>query len=86
LKYRWIYERPLMPGFNDVRRALGLEPAVSFEDLLQRATRVFVLTTPAFDFAGRLPANAEDIGHNSIRWSGRLDGNRHAHPTIDDRW
>lgn len=73
--FRWIYERPLMPGFNDVRRALGLESAVSFEDLLQRATRVFVLTTPAFDFAGRLPANAEYIGPqlDSVEWMPRWD-------------
>lgn len=60
--FRWIYERPLVPQFNAVRAALGLPHAASLADLLQRTTRIFVLTTPAFDFPGRLPGHAEYIG------------------------
>jgi UDP:flavonoid glycosyltransferase YjiC (YdhE family) len=62
LAFHWIYERPLLPRFNAVRATLGLPHAASLADLLQRTTRIFVLTTPAFDFPGCLPSHAEYIG------------------------
>lgn len=60
--FRQVFERPLLPRFNDVRAALGLEPLHSIAELLERVDRAFVLTSPAFDFPSRLPANAEYVG------------------------
>ena len=62
LMYRQAYERPLIPRFNAVRDSLGLGPLVSFDDLVSRVQRALVLTSPAFDFAARLPANVEYVG------------------------
>jgi UDP:flavonoid glycosyltransferase YjiC (YdhE family) len=62
LIYRQVYERPLLPRFNEVRASLGLEPQRSFDELLQRVGRVLMLTSPAFDFPARLPANVEYVG------------------------
>jgi UDP:flavonoid glycosyltransferase YjiC (YdhE family) len=62
LVFRRIYERPLTPHFNVVRRTLGLGPVTSLSDILDRAARVVVLTTPAFDFPARLPTNVVYVG------------------------
>ena len=62
LIFRQVYERPLLPRFNEVRAALGLEPLHTIDELLQRVDRALVLTSPAFDFPARLPANAEYVG------------------------
>jgi MGT family glycosyltransferase len=60
--FRRIYERPLLPRFNEVRAALGLDAVRSLADLVDRASGVFVLTTPAFDFPARLPHNVQYVG------------------------
>ena len=52
----------MIPRFNQVRASLGLAPLVSFDDLLERVDRALVLTTQAFDFPARLPANVEYVG------------------------
>jgi len=57
-----VYERPLLPRFNEVRASLGLEPLRTFDELLQQVDRALVLTSRAFDFPGRLPANVEYVG------------------------
>lgn len=62
LIFRWLYERPLIPRFNDLRRSLGLGTVGSFDDLLAQTTRILVLTTPAFDFALSLPEKVEYVG------------------------
>jgi len=62
LIFRQVYERPLLPRFNEVRASLGLEPLRTFDELLQQVDRALVLTSPAFDFPGRLPANVEYVG------------------------
>ena len=62
LIYRQVYERPLVPCFNGVRADLGLEPLGTFAELLDRVDRALVLTSPAFDFPARLPANVEYVG------------------------
>jgi UDP:flavonoid glycosyltransferase YjiC (YdhE family) len=62
LVFRRIYERPLLPPLNDVRAGLGLPPVVSLADLLDRADRVLVMTSPAFDFPARLPPNVRYVG------------------------
>jgi len=62
LIFRQVYERPLLLRFNGVRAGLGLEPLRTFDDLLQRVDRAVVLTSPAFDFPARLPANVEYVG------------------------
>jgi UDP:flavonoid glycosyltransferase YjiC (YdhE family) len=62
LIFRQVYERPLLPRFNAVRAGLGLEPLLTFDDLLQRVDKALVLTSPAFDFPARLPANVEYVG------------------------
>lgn len=62
LVFHRIYERPLTLHFSAVRRTLGLGPVASLADVLERAERVVVLTTPAFDFPARLPGNVEYVG------------------------
>ncbi|MEO6208298.1 MAG: nucleotide disphospho-sugar-binding domain-containing protein, partial [Candidatus Limnocylindrales bacterium] len=62
LIFRQVYERPLLPRFNDVRAELGLEPLHTIAELLERVDRALVLTSPAFDFPSRLPANVEYVG------------------------
>jgi hypothetical protein len=62
LIFRQVYERPLLPPFNDVRTSLGLEPLRTFDQLVGRVDRALVLTSPAFDLAARLPANVEYVG------------------------
>lgn len=62
LIFRQVYERPLLPRFNAVRAALGLEPLHTFDELVGRVDRALVLTSPAFDFPARLPANVEYVG------------------------
>ena len=62
LIFRQVYERPLLPRFNAVRSSLGLEPLRTFDELLRRVDRALVLTSPAFDFPARLPANVDYVG------------------------
>jgi MGT family glycosyltransferase len=62
LIFRQVYERPLLPRFNEVRVALGLEPMRAFDEYIRRVDRALVLTSPAFDFPARLPANVEYVG------------------------
>jgi UDP:flavonoid glycosyltransferase YjiC (YdhE family) len=62
LIYRQVYERPLLPRFNAVRTTLGLEPLRRFDEYVRRVDRALVLTSPAFDFPARLPANVEYVG------------------------
>jgi len=62
LIFRLVYERPLLPRFNEVRAALGLQPMRAFREYVQRVDRVLVLTSPAFDFPAQLPANVEYVG------------------------
>jgi UDP:flavonoid glycosyltransferase YjiC (YdhE family) len=57
-----MYERPLVPRFNEVRRWLGLAEVGSLNDLLSQTTRIFVLTTPEFDFSPCVPERVEYIG------------------------
>jgi MGT family glycosyltransferase len=45
-----------------VRADLGLEPLRTFDELVARVDRALVLTSPAFDFPARLPANVEYVG------------------------
>jgi MGT family glycosyltransferase len=62
LIFRQVYERPLLPRFNEVRVALGLQPMRAFDEYVGRVDRALVLTSPAFDFPARLPANVEYVG------------------------
>jgi UDP:flavonoid glycosyltransferase YjiC (YdhE family) len=62
LIFRQVYERPLLPHFNEVRVALGLRPMRAFREYVERVDRALVLTSPAFDFPARLPANVEYVG------------------------
>jgi len=60
--YRQVYERPLLPRFNEVRATLGLQPMRAFREYVQRVDRALVMTSPAFDFPARLPTNVEYVG------------------------
>lgn len=62
LIYRQVYERPLLPRFNAARTTLGLEPLRRFDEYVGSVDRALVLTSPAFDFPARLPANVEYVG------------------------
>jgi MGT family glycosyltransferase len=62
LIFRQVYEQPLLPRFNEARVALGLQPMSAFDEYIQRVDRALVLTSPAFDFPARLPANVEYVG------------------------
>ncbi len=62
LIFRQVYERPLLPRFNEVREGVGLETLRTFDELLRRVDRALVLTSPAFDFPARVPANVEYVG------------------------
>lgn len=57
-----LYERPLLPRFNEARVSVGLDPVHSFEELLRHAERALVMTSPAFDVAARLPTNVQYVG------------------------
>jgi len=62
LIFHRVYEAPLLPRFNEVRIRLGLQPFRSFDEYVGRVDRALVLTSPAFDFPTRLPANVEYVG------------------------
>jgi MGT family glycosyltransferase len=62
LIYRQVYERPLLPRFNEVRVDLGLQPMRAFREYVQRVDRALVMTSPAFDFPAHLPANVAYVG------------------------
>jgi MGT family glycosyltransferase len=51
-----------LPGLNAARADLGLAPLRRLRDQYGRADRVLVLTSPAFDFPARLPANLRYVG------------------------
>ena len=51
-----------LPGLNDLRASLGLDPIRSFFDQVHRARRELVLTSPDFDFPGHLPPNVRYVG------------------------
>jgi MGT family glycosyltransferase len=59
---RYLYGRGL-PSLNAARRQLGLDPLGHPWEQFDRAGRVLVLTSEAFDFpAERLPANVRYVG------------------------
>jgi UDP:flavonoid glycosyltransferase YjiC (YdhE family) len=62
LIYRRVYGGPLLSPFNEVRAGLGLEPFRAFDEYPKRVDRALVLTSAAFDFPGRVPANVEYVG------------------------
>jgi UDP:flavonoid glycosyltransferase YjiC (YdhE family) len=62
LIFRQLYAQPLLPRFNEVRVDLGLRPMRAFDEYVRRVDRALVLTSPAFDFPARLPANVEYVG------------------------
>jgi MGT family glycosyltransferase len=51
-----------LAGLNAARRDFGLSPLRRLRDQYGRADRILVLTSAAFDFPGRLPANARYVG------------------------
>jgi MGT family glycosyltransferase len=51
-----------LPEVNALRASLGLEPFDHFFDVLSRARRQLVLTSPDFDFPAELPANVRYVG------------------------
>jgi UDP:flavonoid glycosyltransferase YjiC (YdhE family) len=51
-----------LPPLNAARRSLGLEPLGDLWQQWDRASRVLVLTSPAFDLPARLPANVRYVG------------------------
>jgi len=56
-----LWNRGLAP-VNAARAELGLEPLADLWDQFDRAECVLVLTSPSFDFPGRLPANVRYAG------------------------
>jgi UDP:flavonoid glycosyltransferase YjiC (YdhE family) len=62
LIYQQVYGAPLLPPLNEVRVGLGLEPFRAFDEYVKRVDRALVLTSPAFDFPARMPANVEYVG------------------------
>ena len=62
LIFRRLYERPLLPTFNKARATMGLPPLKSFDELVAQVDRGLVMTSSAFDFPSRLPANMEYVG------------------------
>jgi len=62
LMFGRIYEAPLLPVLNRVRRELGLGPVRSIDELVAGVDRALVLTSPTFDFPARLPSNVEYVG------------------------
>jgi MGT family glycosyltransferase len=58
-----IYRRDGLPLHNRARHRLGLPPLRSLFDQYDRAARVLILASAAFDFAGRrLPPNVRHVG------------------------
>ncbi len=57
-----LWAVPMRPRINEVRRALGLDPAHGVLDLIERTDRILVLTSRAFDFPAELPANVRYLG------------------------
>ena len=51
-----------LPPLNAARVELGLEPLPGIWEQWDRAARVLVLTSPAFDLPARLPANVRYVG------------------------
>jgi MGT family glycosyltransferase len=56
-----LYRRGL-PALNAARADLGLSPLTDLWQQWDRAARVLVLTSPAFDLPARLPANVRYVG------------------------
>ncbi|HJZ49856.1 MAG TPA: glycosyltransferase [Roseiflexaceae bacterium] len=62
---RFMVERLLaagMPALQNARHALGLAPLDSPVAYIERLERVLVLTSPAFEFPARFPANVRLVG------------------------
>jgi UDP:flavonoid glycosyltransferase YjiC (YdhE family) len=58
-----VFRRDALPLLNVARRSLGLQPLKTFQEQYDRAARVLVMTSPAFDFPARsLPANVRYVG------------------------
>jgi MGT family glycosyltransferase len=51
-----------LPSLNAARRSLGLDPLSELWQQWDRADRVLVLTSPAFDLPASLPANVRYVG------------------------
>lgn len=51
-----------LPPLNAARTSLGLEPLRDIWEQWDRAARVLVLTSPAFDLPARLPGNVRYVG------------------------
>jgi MGT family glycosyltransferase len=55
--------RSVMPALNRTRAEVGLAPVSDLPDLMSRADRVLVCSSPSFDFApGSVPANVCYVG------------------------
>ncbi len=60
--FRRFYDGAL-PAINAVRATLGLPPLTTLFDLIYRADRALVLSSPSFDFpSSALPANVRYVG------------------------
>jgi len=57
-----IYARDALPFVNLARRNLGLRPLHDYFEQYDRASRVVVLTSPAFDAPARFPPNVHLVG------------------------
>jgi UDP:flavonoid glycosyltransferase YjiC (YdhE family) len=52
-----------LPAINSARAAYGLTPVADLYELLDRCTRVLVMTSPSFDFVpATLPRNVRYVG------------------------
>jgi MGT family glycosyltransferase len=71
-----------LAGLNAARTGLGLAPLRRLRDQYARADRVLVLTSSAFDFPARLPANVRYVGPqlDDPAWAQSWEP-----PTDDDR-
>ena len=59
---QWLLGRTV-PRLNAVLTSNGVSPVLRFSDLLDRCSRVLIMTSPSFDFAvPRLPENVRYVG------------------------
>ena len=73
-----------LPELNAARAALGLPPIRDLWEQLDRAARVLVLTSPAFDFPARLPDNVRYVGPvlDDPAWAETVDPPAGAEPLV----
>lgn len=73
-----------LPELNAGRAALGLPPIRDLWEQLDRAARVLVLTSPAFDFPARLPDNVRYVGPvlDDPAWAETIDPPAGAEPLV----